>query len=148
MIQIAPGVAVANTPGMTINGLSPDEFNRQNAIWQENIHKRIDTSVFDLDKLVHSLCSETWMRHCRVIPNYMPPYPNEHTRPTVVVQWRNPEDESKTQFLRHSAGPLQGTFWDMYGDDFHSPELAIVMLSRSHPPRGAGRFSFTANPID
>ena len=36
--------------------------------------------------------------------------------------------------LRYSKGPKQGFFWDIYGDDFHSYELALVGLSKAPMP--------------
>lgn len=38
-------------------------------------------------------------------------------------------------FLRYSCGPKQGFFWDIYGDDMHSVELAIIALSNAPYPR-------------
>ncbi len=37
-------------------------------------------------------------------------------------------------YLRHSRGPRQGHFWDIYGDDYQSPELALVALLQAEPP--------------
>ncbi len=55
MIEIAPGIAVAGGKGMTVDGLPVEEWNRVNAIWQENCHKRIDSSIFDLDAVLSLL---------------------------------------------------------------------------------------------
>lgn len=37
-------------------------------------------------------------------------------------------------FLRHSAGPLQGFFWDVYGDDFQNFGLVIIALMNAPCP--------------
>lgn len=34
-------------------------------------------------------------------------------------------------FLRYSCGPRQGFFWDIYGDDFQTPELALLAISQA-----------------
>lgn len=127
----------------TINGIPADQWNERNRIWQENCRKRLDCSSLDLEKLVHTLCDQTWMRHCEIIPEYMFPFPREGDRPIVAVRWTDPEGEREERFLRYSKGPAQGYFWDIYPDDMHSPELAVVSLSRSFPPPGS-KFSFRA----
>ena len=41
-------------------------------------------------------------------------------------------------FLRHSRGPAQGCFWDYYGDNFSTPELALIALAEApSPPEAA-----------
>lgn len=37
-------------------------------------------------------------------------------------------------FMRYSKGPGTGSFWDIYGDDYHSPELAFSELLKVHGP--------------
>jgi hypothetical protein len=68
-----------------------------------------------------------WKLECRIIPNYLPPYPNKHTRARVVVQFGE-------SFLRHSAGPLQGWFWDVYGDDLQTVGLAVRAIIEAPRP--------------
>lgn len=61
-----------------------------------------------------------------IIDGYMPPYPQKLTRPSVVVRcgrW----------FLRYSKGPQTGSFWDLYGDNFHSVDLAKSELAKAPP---------------
>lgn len=63
-----------------------------------------------------------------IIENYMPPYPGPTTKPAVVVrcgEW----------FLRYSKGPETGTFWDAYGEDFHTVDLARSELAKAPPVR-------------
>jgi hypothetical protein len=63
-----------------------------------------------------------------IIPNYMPPYPDRDTKPSVVIRHK-----PCGNFLRHSGGPRTGSFWDLYGDDFLTVELATVELSKAPP---------------
>jgi hypothetical protein len=37
-------------------------------------------------------------------------------------------------YLRYSAGPKQGHFWDAYGEDYLSPELALLALVQAPVP--------------
>jgi hypothetical protein len=91
----------------------------------------------NLKRLIDYLTPFDWQRDCEIIPAYMPPFPRADTRPRCVIRWRG-EDGSDT-FLRHSAGPMQGHFWDNYGDDYNNPELAIMALYQAPPPSRVGR---------
>lgn len=68
-----------------------------------------------------------WRRRATIVPGYMPPHPDANTRPRCVVRCAG-------EFLRHSAGPCQGYFWDFYGDDFQTPELALAALLQAPVP--------------
>ena len=103
-------------------------------VWQKRYNTRQDASGLDAQKLVNYLLTQLWQHECQIIPDFMPNFPREDTKPTCVI--RHVTGESH-EFLRYSNGPLQGFFWDIYGDDFHSPELALVALSQCPPPRGA-----------
>lgn len=134
----------------TINGIPVDQWNEQSRLWQDACRVvNLDASMFDLVKLIGTIADQTWMRQCEIVPDYMPPFPTADTKPTCVVRWRDPrgsksdDPEHRYTYLRYSQGPRQGTFWDIYGDDFHSPELALVMLSQSQPPSGCV-FNFMA----
>jgi hypothetical protein len=37
-------------------------------------------------------------------------------------------------FLRYSQGPHQCHFWDVYGEDYQSPELALLALLQAPAP--------------
>lgn len=100
--------------------------------WQKRMAVRMDAALFDSAKLINVLLTHHWMHECRIIPDYMPPFPSADTRPTCQIHYVY-KDGSDTG-LRYSKGPLQGFFWDIYGDDFHSPELALVALSQAPPP--------------
>jgi len=91
----------------------------------------IDPKLFSLETLIEALLNDSlqpsWRRQCEIVPNYMPPYPSKDTRPAVVVKLRE-------TFLRYSKGPRQGFFWDIYGDDFMTPELALLALLEAPVP--------------
>jgi hypothetical protein len=93
----------------------------------------IDRSLFTLDRLLDQMLDTVhgsrnyWWHLAEIVPAFMPPYPREDTRPTCVVRVRG-------SFLRYSVGPRQGFFWDMYGDNFHTPELALLALLQAPVP--------------
>lgn len=94
----------------------------------------------DLQKLINYLLDQTWQRKCEIIPDYMPPHPAKNTIPTVQIKF---DDESEyPPFLRYSAGPRQGFFWDIYGDDFQEIELAIIAISKAPTPVNVGPIIF------
>jgi hypothetical protein len=118
----------------TCNGMCLDCWKVASTAWQERMAIRMDASKFDAHRLVCLLLTQHWMHECKIIPDYMPPFPREDTRPTCQVHYVY-KDGSDTG-LRYSKGPLQGYTWDIYGDDFHSPELALIALSQAPaPPR-------------
>jgi len=82
-----------------------------------------------------------WMEKVDIIVDYMPPYPGKDTRPTLQIRFN--DGSAHPPFLRHSGGPLQGFFWDIYGDDFQTVELAILALSQAPVPRYVGPITFT-----
>lgn len=86
-----------------------------------------------LDRLVGLLLNQPWHSQCEIVPDYMPPFPSPDTRPTVVVRHNN--GTKHPAFLRYSCGPRQGFFWDVYGDDMHSVEVAILAISQAPYPR-------------
>lgn len=98
----------------------------------------INYSALDVCELVDTILgidadgSHRWRRDCAIVPDYMPPNPSRATKPRCVVRHGD-------WFLRCSAGPIQGYFWDVYGDDMHRPEWAIVALSQAPVPPSALR---------
>lgn len=73
-----------------------------------------------------------WQKTVVIITDYMPPFPRADTRPRTVVSWRG---ANTTWFLRWSHGPVQGYFWDAYGDDFLNLTLAMrAILFCDEPP--------------
>jgi len=53
------------------------------------------------DLLALNCWEDRWRGNCQIIPKYMPPYPGEHTRPSVQIRYG-------TSYLRWSQGPKQG----------------------------------------
>jgi len=102
----------------------------------------IDPHLFTVESLLKALLDDAygnrdmWRQLAEIIPNYFPPSP----RPEVEVQQVLPELQPKcvvrvgSSFLRYSKGPRQGFFWDLYGDDFQTPELALLALLQAPVP--------------
>ena len=119
-----------------INGECPPCFNTTQSAWEAKMAIRQDAKQFDPDKLIRLLITQHWMHECEIVSGYMPPFPDKTTRPTCVVRYKY---KSGTEtFLRYSAGPLQGYFWDIYGDDMHFPELALVAIINAPAPPHIG----------
>lgn len=70
-----------------------------------------------------------------IIDGYVPPFAREGHKPMVCIV-------SGEWWLRYSKGPQTGTFWDAYGDDFHTVELARTELAKA-PPVRAGKPGIT-----
>lgn len=85
----------------------------------------------NVEILLKLLLNQYWHQECKIIPDYMPPYPRKDTRPKVVVMFPNEHGDT---FLRYSCGPAQGFFWDVYGDNMQSVELAVFALSKAPIP--------------
>lgn len=95
----------------------------------------------EYEELKRHLLDQPWHEKCEIIPDYMPPYPQPDTRPTVQVRYN--DGTQYPPFLRYSRGPKQGFFWDMYGEDMQSVALAILALSKAPTPRYVGPITFT-----
>jgi hypothetical protein len=104
--------------------------------WLKKMAIRQDPSQFNLDKLIRVLLDQHWMHECKIVQAYMPPRPDPGTRPTCQVHYHYPDGTHSC--LRYSKGPLQGYFWDFYGEDFHSPELALIAITRAPAPTRVG----------
>jgi hypothetical protein len=95
----------------------------------------IDPTMFTAERLVAALLYDmagnvnAWRKWAEIVPAYMPPYPGDDTRPRCVVRLGG-------SFLRGGGDTL---FWDMYGDDFHTPEHALLALCRAPVPPGLVR---------
>lgn len=95
-------------------------------------------AAVDAKKLIEVMFDQRWHRDCEFIDGYMPPYPGKDTRPTCVVRYK-----PFGCFLRYSKGPRQGFFWDIYGDDMQTIELAVVALASAPAPRDCRPITFT-----
>jgi hypothetical protein len=87
---------------------------------------------FSIERLIELLLDTTdfrcaWRSKVEIIANYLPPHADAKTAPRCVVRLGE-------SFLRHSKGPSQGYGWDIYGDDFLYPELALLALYNAEPP--------------
>nr|WP_250808433.1 hypothetical protein [Neorhizobium tomejilense] len=120
----------------TINGMCADCHRTATEKWQAKMAIRQDPAQFDMVKLVNRLLSQHWMHECEIIPRYMPPNPGDDTRPTCQVRYTY--EDGTMAFLRYSKGPMQGYFWDMYGEDMGSPERALICISQSPAPPRVG----------
>jgi hypothetical protein len=120
----------------SIDGLCADCHRSATEKWQKKMAIRQDPGQFDMRKLVSRLLTQHWMHECEIIPQYMPPFPHEDTKPTCQVRYAY--DDGTAVFLRYSRGPLQGYFWDVYGEDMQSPELALIAISKSPAPPRVG----------
>jgi hypothetical protein len=90
----------------------------------------IDPKMFTVERLVDAMLDDmhgncdAWRILAEIVPEYMPPFPRPETRPICVVRIGN-------SFLR---GGGRDFFWDMYGDNFRSPEQALLALVRAPIP--------------
>lgn len=94
----------------------------------------INPKLFTVEKLLAAFFDnnhgnrDAWRALASIVPDYTPPYPRED-RPRCVVRFDN-------SFLRYSCGPRQGHFWDVYGDDYLTPEFALIALLEAPIPPG------------
>lgn len=98
----------------------------------------LDVSILNLGKLVETLFDledHPWRASVEIIPEYMPTYPAPSTKPICAIRFT--DNHNNHSFLRYSKGPGMGCFWDCYGDDFHSPELALRAILLAPTPRAA-----------
>jgi len=51
--------------------------------------------------------------------------------PQCTVRCKTPTGNT---YLRHSAGPKQGHFWDVYGDDYQKPVIALMAVLQAPVP--------------
>ncbi len=88
--------------------------------------------VIDIGKMIDYLIEEPWHKDCVIITDYVAPHAKKGARPELRVRFNGFDDHDV--FLRYSRGPKQGFFWDCYGEDFKSVELAILALSQAPSP--------------
>jgi hypothetical protein len=92
-----------------------------------------DTVLFvRVRRLCELLLDQPWHSKCDIITDYMPPYPSKDTKPSVQIRYNDGTEHPP--FLRFSAGPKQGFFWDVCGGDFLDVELAVLALSKAPSP--------------
>lgn len=129
----------------TVNGLPVDEWSEKQRLWQIKMAIRMPVEQFDVRRLVGYLLTQHWMHECVIQTStpeeardpidYSVPYPQRIKGTHVYYEYEHPGLKEKTKWcLRYSHGPGTGTFWDIIADDFHSPELALIELSKAYPP--------------
>jgi len=100
----------------------------------------IDIKKVDIKKMIGFMLYQPWHRNCDIIPDYI--RPNDKKKEEIVIIRYNSGSEHPP-FLRHSAGPKNDFFWDIYGDNFKSVELAIIALSKAPFPVNVDPISFS-----
>ena len=68
-----------------------------------------------------------WRYQAEIITDSMPQFPVEDTKPIMAVKYGE-------AYLRYSAGPHQGFFWDDYPDDLMTFGLAFKALLEAPTP--------------
>jgi hypothetical protein len=92
----------------------------------------ITPNLFTVERLLAALLDDRpngrdqWRKHLTIEPKYVPERAPK-TLPIVAVRFEN-------WFLRYSKGPAQGFFWDIYGDDFQTTELAFMAVLQAPIP--------------
>jgi hypothetical protein len=100
----------------------------------------VDPELFTVESLLAALLNSDyagWRTRAKIIKDYLPQHARAGTKPrcVVVFDYEDRRDgEADCCFLRHSNGPRQGHFWDEYGDDYLTPELALIALLRAPVP--------------
>lgn len=93
----------------------------------------IDPQLFTVDALLVAMLDDhhgnrdVWRQHAEILVDYVPPFRVNDADPKCVVRYGN-------SFLRYSRGPGQGHFWDMYGEDYLTPSLALMALLQAPVP--------------
>lgn len=95
------------------------------------------TYKFDLGRLVSNLLIHEWQRHCVISKTKLTGRGFGTIPLKLVVSYTS--NDGVVKYLRHNKGPLPWYFWDTYGDDFLSPEVALIAISKSPPPPNVER---------
>lgn len=97
----------------------------------------LDPNMFSNEGLLSALLKDgegnlNWRRYATIIPKYRAPGDRDYEESRCVIMLKY---QRMTTFLRYSKGPRQGHWWDIYGDDYQTPELALIALLEAEPPR-------------
>lgn len=95
----------------------------------------------NLKKLIEIMMHYSWQRECEIIKDYESPHEGIKDRFKGCVIQHTPTKS----FLRYSHGPQTGVFWDIYGDDFHSVELALCELAKAPSPHRAAGYPISGS---
>ena len=99
-----------------------------------------DKSV-DLNAFLKLLLRDVWHSKCEIITNFTPAFPGPDYQPRVVIRYNDGTDNPP--YLRYSRGPVNTYFWDIYGDDFMSIEIALFALINAPHPIDVNPLTFT-----
>jgi hypothetical protein len=107
----------------------------------------VDPQLFTVERMLAVMFDDAhgnvnaWRKHATIIPAYRAPFASDDVPSRCVVKFGD------GGFLRCFGGPRQGYFWDMYGDDMGSPELALMaLLNAPVPPWLVCRIDSTVSP--
>ena len=105
----------------------------------------------NVEALLELVMTRPWHSSCEIIQNYQP---GEKAEPKTVIRYNDGTEHPP--FLRNM--PAGGTFmssssrvenelfWDVYGDDFQSPERALLALLQSPQPVDVNPQTFSLIP--
>lgn len=113
----------------------------------------IDRSLINPAKLLDLMLDDAsgnvnaWWSLVEIVPDYVPPFPDKDTRPSIRVRCLVRPDEPKPapgvrtgrySYLRGSLAGWRngGYFWDCYGDDWASVEHALLAVLHAPAPPG------------
>lgn len=89
----------------------------------------IDPTIFNLERLIDWLLGYSnsnpeniWIRDCNIFKD---------DKNNMIVSH---DSKDGVCYLRFSKGPHQHYFWDCHGDNFLTPELALIALSKAPIP--------------
>jgi len=86
----------------------------------------VDSRQINIERLLEYMLDQKWHKDCEIFADGR----------EIKIKYTIDE---RTCFLRYSAGPKQGFFWDIYGENFQSFELAVIALSNAPLPYGYRR---------
>lgn len=104
----------------------------------------IDPSLFTVERLLATMLDDMfgnvdrWRKFAEIVLDYRAPFAAPDEPAKVVVRY-TPTGGRSVVFLRYSKGPRQGYSWDIYGDNFHTPELALLALLQAPVPPSTQR---------
>ena len=94
----------------------------------------IDPKLFTVEKLLaamlNTVCGAVnkWWTLVEIIPDF------EESCMKSGRQMNKCVVRCEEQYLRHSMGPVSFYVWDVYGDDFITPECALLAILKAPIP--------------
>lgn len=109
----------------------------------------------DMQKFLDIVMTQPWHKDCEIIPAYKPEYlQNDESYPAKVAVRYNDGTEHPPflrkvgeggSFMSSNSQVSNGVFWDIYGDDFESAELALIGILKAPQPTNVGPITFSLN---